>query len=389
MAEARHGAYPLHLAVVIGTRPEAIKLAPVILAAQARPQQFRISTVRTGQHRELVDEVMEEFGLRVDVDLKIMRAGQDLAHVMAESVRGLSDVFATHRPDWALVQGDTTTTLAGALAAFYNRIRIGHVEAGLRTGTRHSPFPEKTNRVLTTRLVNLHLAPTEGARRNLLGEGIEAKDVVVTGNTVVDALRHALGPRSPSRVDTPGERRYALVTVHRRENHGAALERICAAVLGLLDLQPDLDIWLPMHPNPAVRKALQQRLGGHPRVRLTDALGYRAFVAALDGCVMVLSDSGGIQEECAALGKPMLILREQTERPEAVTAGVAVVVGTETHGIVEAAYEVLTDRARRRSMSNPSKEFGSGDSATRILDALLSADSAARDRREIPPAIPD
>ncbi len=361
---------PLNVAVVIGTRPEAIKLAPIVLAARARAPQFRISVVRTGQHAELVDQLMDEFGLAVDVDLKIMRPNQELAHVMADSVRGLSDLFAAQRPDWVLVQGDTTTTFAGALAAFYNRAKIGHVEAGLRTGNRHSPFPEEANRVLTTRLADLHFAPTDGARQNLLDEGVDEDDVIVTGNTVIDALQHTLAiGRAGAGVsgDAPA---YILVTVHRRENHGAALGRICDGLLAILERHPALVAWLPMHPSPAVRGILERRLRAHARVRLTEPLGYRDFIAALDGCTMVLSDSGGIQEECVALGKPVLVLRDDTERPEAVAVGVGLLVGSDTLRIAESAHAILADGETRRRMSQPSNAFGSGGASSRILDAL-------------------
>ena len=273
--------------------------------------------------------------------------------------------------------------MAGALAAFYNRVKVGHVEAGLRTGNRHSPFPEEANR-FSPRGWRICTCADRRRATNLLAEGIAHTDAIVTGNTVVDALHHALSRQTTARPVSTEARRYALVTVHRRENHGDALQRICDAVLGLLHRQPDLDILLPMHPSPAVRKVIQQRLGAHARVKLTDALGYRAFVEALDGCTLALSDSGGLQEECAALGKPLLILRDRTERPEAVAAGVAVLVGTETRRIVDTALAVLTDRSLRQRMSHPSAEFGSGDAATRILDAVLEKASSATQRAPTP-----
>lgn len=366
---------PIRIATIIGTRPEAIKLAPVILAARARPDDFEISIVRSGQHGELVDQLLTEFGLQADVDLNVMRPDQDLAHVMSESVRGLSEVFASNRPDWVLVQGDTTTTFAGALAAFYNRTRVGHVEAGLRTGNRHSPFPEETNRSMTARLADLHFAPTEGARTNLLREGIDGSTIVLTGNTVIDALRltregalaspPCKGPREGSR--------YVLVTAHRRENHGVALIQICDAVVELLGRHPKIMVWIPMHPSPRVRDVLMDRLGSHARVRLTAPLGYTQFVAALDGAALVLTDSGGVQEECAALGKPVLVLRENTERPEGVDWGVALVVGTKSSAIVEAASRLLGDDAQYQKMVRSSTAFGDGHASSRILDAVSNA----------------
>jgi UDP-N-acetylglucosamine 2-epimerase (non-hydrolysing) len=366
---------PLRVAIVIGTRPEAIKLMPVVLAARARPDRFEVRIVRTGQHQEVVDELMDEFGLRADVDLRVMRANQDLAHVLAESVRGLSACFARATPDWVLVQGDTTTTFAGALAAFYNGSRVGHVEAGLRTGDRNSPFPEEANRSLTARLADLHFAPTAGARANLLAEGIAEAAILVTGNTVVDALQRTLAltrERPPAGTPAPCSR-YMLVTAHRRESHGAPLGRICDALLALLERHADLCAWVPMHPSPDVRATLTARLGTHPRARLTPPLGYRDFIAALDGAALVLSDSGGVQEECAALGKPVLVMRAHTERGEAVDAGVAMLVGTDAARIVAASAAILDDPAKQASMSRPSDAFGDGRASQRILDALLAA----------------
>jgi UDP-N-acetylglucosamine 2-epimerase (non-hydrolysing) len=363
---------PHRIAVVIGTRPEVIKLMPVIVAARARPQAFEVSIIRTGQHREMVDVLMNEFGLHADFDLQVMRHDQDLAHVLSQSVRGLSDLIARAQPDWVLVQGDTASTFAGALAAFYHHVRVAHVEAGLRTGNRLSPFPEEAYRSMTARLADLHFAPTEQARRNLLIEGIAEDAIVVTGNTVVDALLQTLGrPPSPSGDGTlPKLERYVLLTAHRRESHGAALDRICDALLRLLDRDGDLSAWVPMHPSPKVRQVLGSRLGNHPRIRLTEPLGYSAFVHALSGAALVLSDSGGIQEECAALGKPVLVMRDDTERPEVLEAGVAILVGTDADRIVECGTSLLEDGERYRKMANPSAAFGRGMASVRILDAI-------------------
>ena len=381
----------LRIAVIIGTRPEAIKLAPVILLARARPQEFEVRIIRTGQHRELVDRMMAEFGLCADVDLDLMQPNQDLAYVMSTSVRGLSEVIAREAPDWVLVQGDTTTTFAGALAAFYNHARVGHVEAGLRTGHRDAPFPEEANRSLTARLADLHFAPTAQARLNLLREGVGGDAIVLTGNTVIDMLMRTLErgaalamPTHPATA-TP---RYVLVTAHRRENHGAALDRICDAVVALVERHPDVSFWLPMHPSPNVRDVFARRLGERPRVLLTEPLGYAEFVRALDGAALVLTDSGGVQEECAALGKPVLVLRQDTERPEAVDAGVAIVVGTDSRRIVEQASRVLQDDATFRVMGRPTDAFGDGHAAARILDALLAASPAATGRVPAPASAP-
>jgi UDP-N-acetylglucosamine 2-epimerase (non-hydrolysing) len=362
-------ARPIKLAVIIGTRPEAIKLAPVVLAARARPAEFRVQVIRTGQHRELVDQLLHEFDIEADADLRVMQPSQDLAHMMAKSVRGLSMRFAQHRPDWVIVQGDTTTAFAGALAAFYNRIRVGHVEAGLRTGKRHSPYPEEVNRAMISRVADLHFAPTAQARANLLREGIADAEIVVTGNTVVDVLHAALA-RAPEPPPGPPPGRYLLVTVHRRENHGAPLAGICDGILGLLAGDPLLEAWVPMHPSPQVRRMLIERLGREPRVRLTEPFGYTRFVQVLSRAALVLTDSGGIQEECATLGKPVLVLRRDTERPEAVDAGVALLVGTAAQRIIDVASALLADRRYYDSMARPSTAFGEGAASALILDAL-------------------
>jgi UDP-N-acetylglucosamine 2-epimerase (non-hydrolysing) len=365
---------PHRLALIIGTRPELIKLMPVVVAARERPDEFDVRIVRTGQHRDIVDSLMAEFDLVADVDLGIMREDQEPSHVLAESVRGLSGYLAQTATDWVLVQGDTTSTLAGALAAFYNGTRIGHVEAGLRSGHLRSPFPEEGNRVLTARLADLHFAPTPLARTHLLQEGIAAAKIVVTGNTVVDALRltRARGRRSGAATGAASSR-YILVTAHRRENHGAPLERICDALLLLLERYPDLIARVPVHPSPKVRDAFERRLGHHPRALLTPPLGYSAFVAALDGAALVLTDSGGVQEECAVLGKPVLVMRANTERAEAVDAGVALLVGADAKRIAEAAALLLDDRQAHARMAQATTAFGDGNAAVRILDALLAA----------------
>ena len=370
---------PIHVSVIIGTRPEAIKLAPLILAARARPDEFAVRIVRTGQHRELVDELLMEFGLKADVDLNVMQPNQDLAHVLSTSVRGLSDLIAQDRPDWVIVQGDTTTTLAGAMAAFYNRTRVAHVEAGLRSGNRYAPFPEETNRRLTTHLADLHFAPTEMARRNLLEEGIDPGAIVVTGNTVIDALMHVRSEgfgklaTHEARPSAP----YILVTAHRRENHGDGLRRICAAIRDLLERHPEMVAWIPMHPNPRVRDVFESELGRHSRALLTDSLGYMAFVHALDGAAFVLTDSGGVQEECAAMGKPVLVMRDCTERPEAIDAGVARIVGTSVRAIVDEGSVLLDDAFSRRAMAKATDAFGDGQASQRILAALLGAEHRA------------
>ncbi|MFL6663698.1 MAG: non-hydrolyzing UDP-N-acetylglucosamine 2-epimerase [Rhizobacter sp.] len=364
---------PLKLAVLIGTRPEAIKLAPVILRAREQPDDFSVRVIRTGQHRELVDQLMAEFAIRADVDLKVMQRNQSLADLMAQCVRGLTELLSADRPDWTLVQGDTTTTFAGALAAFYNHVRLGHVEAGLRTNNRHSPFPEEANRAMTACVADLHFAPTEQARRNLLRQGIAADDIFVTGNTGVDALTHALGHAPGTAAAAQGGAPYVLVTAHRRENHGAPLQHICDGIAALLERHPEVTAWIPMHPSPVVRRVWVSRLGAHERVRLTEPLGYIDFIRALHGAALVLTDSGGVQEECATLGKPVLVLRADTERPEAVDAGVAALVGTDAGQIVEVASRLLAEPECYRAMAHATQVFGEGSASVQILDALKAS----------------
>jgi UDP-N-acetylglucosamine 2-epimerase (non-hydrolysing) len=326
-AEATSGAAraeaPVKVMLVVGTRPEAIKLAPVILQARERSAVFETVVVTTGQHRQMLDQILEPFGIEPDVDLDIMRPDQSLCHVTTAALEGLYDTIGEHRPDWLVVQGDTSTTFAGALAAFYHHVRVAHVEAGLRTFDRKQPWPEEANRCLTAQVTDLHFPPTERARRNLLREGIPDERVLVTGNTAIDALLLSLD-RSRAR----GERKEAtgrtiLLTAHRRENHGAPMESICRAVLRLLDAFSDLRVVYPVHMSPRVRRTVFPMLGEHPRVSLVDPMSYEPFIQAMDQAHLILTDSGGIQEEAPSLGKPVLVLRETTERPEAAEAGVA------------------------------------------------------------------
>jgi len=366
--------------IVIGTRPEAIKLAPVVLAARRRSSEFDVLVVRTSQHREMLDQVLANFDLRADVDLDIMKADQDQVYVTTEALRKLRDVMVAERPDWVIVQGDTTTTFAGALAAFYQRTRVAHVEAGLRTYDKQQPFPEETNRCLTTRLSDLHCAPIAGARDNLLREGIAAAQVVVTGNTAIDALLYTLeraGHVPGASADNEPHR--LLLTAHRRENHGAPLERICTAILTLLERHPQLEVHCPVHLNPHVRASVFARLSNHPRVSLTEPLDYRAFVLAMHRAHLILTDSGGIQEEAPTLGKPVLVLRDTTERHEAVQSGTALLVGTDPERIIAQASKLLVDRSHYASMSQRANPYGDGQAATRILDAITTRQSTKRE----------
>jgi UDP-N-acetylglucosamine 2-epimerase (non-hydrolysing) len=359
----------IRITAVVGTRPEAIKLAPVIWAARERKEQFHMSVVRTGQHRELLDPLMEELNLEADADLEVMKPNQELSYVLAESVRGLSDFMVRNRADWVLVQGDTTSAFAGALAGFYNSKRVGHVEAGLRTGVPRNPFPEEANRSLIARLADLHFAPTEQARLNLLKESIASEQILVTGNTVVDTMLGQLSRSSSKRYRE--HENYIIVTVHRRENHGLGLEKICDAMILLLEQISDISAVIPMHPNPNVRDVLVRRLSSHPRVFLRQPVGYNEFIHLLSGALLVLTDSGGVQEECAAIGKPVVVLRAFTERPEATEAGVSVVVGTDPCQIIAEAHRLINKAKVGGGKLRFSTIFGDGNASTRILDKLF------------------
>lgn len=353
--------------VVMGTRPEAIKLAPLILRAQADAERFDMLAVRTSQHREMLDQVVTDFDLPILADLDIMRKDQDLAHVTMAALEGLQRVIAQARPDVVVVQGDTTTSFVGALAAFYENVPVAHVEAGLRTYDKRAPFPEEVYRRLTSVIADYHFAPTETARYNLLKENVPAETIWVTGNTAIDALFLTLAKAPPT---TPAPSPTLLLTTHRRENHGEPMQRICEAVLALLQGFPDLKVVCPVHLSPRVRQIVGPMLGSHPRVSLIEPLGYAQFVLAMNSAHIILSDSGGVQEEAPALGKPVLVLRDSTERPEAIEAGTARLVGTEVDAIVSACTELLTDPEAYRAMAQARNPFGDGHASERILDVL-------------------
>ncbi len=361
------------LMVVMGTRPEAIKLAPLILQAQARPDRFELMVVRTSQHQQMLDQIVQHFALPISVDLDIMRPDQDLSHITTAALQGLYRTIGEARPDCVVVQGDTTTTFAGALAAFYHRVPVAHVEAGLRTYDRDQPFPEEVNRCLTSQLTDFHFAPTERARANLLREGFAAERIWVTGNTAIDALLLTL-ERAGGRPELshPAARRTLLLTAHRRENHGEPMRDICRAVLELLERFPDLRVVYPVHLSPRVRGVVMGMLQDHPRVTLCDPLGYEPFVLAMNEATLILTDSGGIQEEAPALGKPVLVLRNTTERPEALEAGTAKLVGTDVATIVAEAERLLSDPTYYAQMAKAANPFGDGRASERILEVIAS-----------------
>ena len=353
--------------IVLGTRPEAIKLAPVIRTFQAC-EALRTRVVLTGQHREMVTQVMDLFGLKADRDLDLMAPRQTLTHVTCAALNGLRDDFQAYPPQLGLVQGDTTTAFAAGLAAFYEQIPVGHVEAGLRTDNLLDPFPKEANRRLISQIASLHFAPTPKAELNLQASGVVGR-VSVTGNTVIDAL--LLMAESAPDVCFDGldwqTQRVILATVHRRENWGDRLRDIASGMLQVLDRHPDTALLLPLHRNPTVREPLREMLGDHPRVVLTEPLDYDRLVAAMRGCTLLLTDSGGLQEEAPALGKPVLVLRRTTERPEAVEAGTARLVGTEPSAILEEASRLLDDADAYGEMSRAVNPFGDGQASVRIL----------------------
>jgi len=354
---------------VIGTRPEAVKMAPIIPALR-RGTGLLVRLVTTGQHRGLLDRALADFGLKADVDLDLMRPDQSLAETTGRALMSLSDALARLSPALVLAQGDTTTVLATALACYYLRIPFGHVEAGLRTGHAYRPFPEEKNRALASHLAELHFAPTDRARENLLREGIPLGSIFVTGNTVIDALRITASQVVVPSVK-PTTSRFLLVTAHRRESQGEPLEQICAAVADLVRRHEDLSVVFPVHPNPRVSDVVKSKLGQLERVHLVEPQGYREFVALMKDSYLILTDSGGVQEEAPALGKPVLVLRDETERPEAVTAGTVHLVGTRREAICAAVETLLHDQARYRRFSTVVNPYGDGWAADRIARIVL------------------
>ena len=362
--------------VVLGTRPEVIKLAPVIQALRGR-EDMTVRVCVTAQHRQMLDRMLVNFALRPDFDLDLMQQNQDLSGFTARALPRLQHVLKLIRPDFVLVQGDTTTAFVTALAAFYERVPVGHVEAGLRSFNRSNPFPEETNRVMITRLSDLHFAPTEIASRNLVAEGIPPRTIVQTGNTVVDALRWASG--RPQRFQDPGLRsafaalgagdQAVVVTTHRRENFGKPLESLCRAFLTLVAQHPRLHLFYPVHMNPKVQDNVK-RLLRHPRAHLLPTLDYFDLIHLLARSRFVLTDSGGLQEEAPSLGKPVIVLRKVTERPEAVDAGAAMLVGTKTASVVAAATLLLTDAEFYDSMANGHDIYGDGRASARIVESI-------------------
>ena len=360
---------------IFGTRPEAIKLAPLIRHLRSRPDEFDPRVCVTAQHRDMLDQVLEAFQIEPDHDLDVMLPGQTLFQSTARIIAGLEAVLREESPGMVVVQGDTTTTFCGALAAFYRQTPVGHVEAGLRTGDPRQPFPEELNRVLTSRLAALHFAPTNSAAGNLRAERVEESAICVTGNTGIDAVLHVVSELRAGRLhgrDWPeldASKRLILITAHRRESFGEGFESICEAIARLAD-RTDAQIVYPVHPNPNVRHPVNERLGGYRNIILTEPLDYVPFVDLMQRADILLTDSGGIQEEGPSLGKPVLVMREKTERPEAIEAGTVILVGTGADRIVAETSALLEDRNRYASIARKHNPYGDGRASKRIADRI-------------------
>jgi UDP-N-acetylglucosamine 2-epimerase (non-hydrolysing) len=369
---------PINVIAVIGTRPEAVKMVPVIRALRDDPA-FRPTLVLTAQHRQMLDQVLAQFDVQGDIDLNIMQPGQTLADITVRALEGLGRVYADVKPDLVLAQGDTTTVFAAALAAFYQKIPFGHVEAGLRTGNLYSPFPEEANRRLAGVLTELHFAPTDVSRDNLLRENVPADRIWVTGNTVIDALLWAaehsvLSPEYAYLDESDGP--LILVTAHRRENWGEPLRQACLGMADLLARVPNARLVYAVHKNPLVRETAEAVLGSHPRVKLIEPPDYFDFVQIMKRARLILTDSGGIQEEAPSLGVPVLVLRDTTERPEAVASGVAKLIGPVREAIAAEGARLLTDDAAHAAMAHQANPYGDGAAALRTLDAIKAHFSA-------------
>jgi UDP-N-acetylglucosamine 2-epimerase (non-hydrolysing) len=367
----------INILTIIGTRPEAIKLSPVIMELERRRDRFVSKVCITAQHREMLDQALHPFGITIHHDLNIMRPGQSLAGLTARALEGLDAVIKFERPDIVLVQGDTTTSFCGVLSAFYNRIRVGHVEAGLRTGDKYAPFPEEINRRLTSAIADFHFAPTEYSQKALMREGIDPSSIFITGNTVIDALLwirdkvRLVSPEMPKGLEKSIiNRQLILVTGHRRESFGKGLENICFAIRAVADKYKDIVFVYPVHLNPNVRGPVNRILGGHERIRLLDPLSYEKFIWLMDRALIVVTDSGGVQEEAPSLGKPVLVTRETTERPEGIEAGNAKLVGTQRDTIIRELTKLIINPNNRIKMSKAQNPYGDGHAAQKIVDIL-------------------
>lgn len=372
----------IKLMTVFGTRPEAIKMCPLVLEMRKYPEYIQPIVAVTAQHREMLDQVLDLFGIKPDYDLNIMTTGQTLYDVTTRALMGLKDVMEEAKPDMVLVHGDTTTTFAGALAAFYAQIPVGHVEAGLRTGNKYSPYPEEMNRKLTGSIADMHFSPTSTSKGNLLRENVDEKKILVTGNTVIDALQttvredYKFEDAELNKVFASGNR-LILMTTHRRENLGEPMRHVYRALKSVLETHSDVEAIFPVHKNPKVREIVREELGALDRVHLIEPMDYEPFANLMAKVDIVLTDSGGIQEEAPALGKPVLVLRDTTERPEAVEAGTVKLVGTAYEDVLHETNLLLDDAEHYRSMAEAANPYGDGRACERIIKAILAKNGFA------------
>lgn len=363
----------LKVLTVFGTRPEAIKMAPVVNALAKYPDEFDSKVCVTAQHRQMLDQVLDLFGIKPDHDLNVMKPNQTLFEITTSVLMGMKEVLEKEQPDVVLVHGDTTTTMATSLASFYMRIPVGHVEAGLRTWDKYYPFPEEINRVVTDGIADLYFAPTEGSKQNLLKTGAKPEQIYLTGNTVIDALLYTL--HKPDRnghlpITLDDQKRLILVTVHRRENFGEPMNEICRALKEIVEKNPDVEMVIPVHMNPNVRESVFGILGDIPRVHLIDPLDYEPFCRLMEKANIILTDSGGIQEEAPSLSKPVLVLRDETERPEAVHMGTVKLIGPHYDKIMKETTALLSDTEAYQAMARAANPYGDGKASERIVEAL-------------------
>ena len=362
----------MKILIIFGTRPEAIKMAPLFMRLS---QSFEVKVCVTGQHRQMLDQVLGLFQIVPDYDLNLMKPNQNLANLIAEVLNGVTQILQKRKFDWVLVQGDTTSTMAGAMAAFYQKVRVGHVEAGLRTYNLNSPFPEELNRQVTSKMAQLHFAPTAESKQNLLKEGFSENNISITGNTVIDALLWVLEHSTPLDLALPidlQQSRMILVTGHRRENFGEGFQQICEALQTIALQQPDVQIVYPVHLNPNVLEPVNRILSNLPNIHLLEPLEYPQFVHLMNQSALILTDSGGVQEEAPSLGKPVLVMRDTTERPEAVQAGTVKLVGANQRTIVDETIRLLNDSEAYRKMAFAHNPYGDGTACNKIMDTLMN-----------------
>ena len=367
----------IKLALIFGTRPETIKMFPIISEMKKYPEFIDYKILLSGQHREMLDQMLTAFHIQSDYDLKIMKKDQSLSQIFSKSVNGIEKILTKERPDMVLVQGDTTTTFAGAVAAFFQKIKIAHIEAGLRTNNKYYPFPEEMNRHLTSVLTDLHFAPTEKSCMNLLSEGTSREKIFISGNTVIDALFSVVKKNYSFKEEALKNKdlfknKIILITMHRRENWGKPLKNICQALIRILEDNPDTYVIFPMHKNPRIREAVNNILKNKKRMILLDTLDYKDMINLISKSSIILTDSGGVQEEAPSLGKPILVLRNETERPEALAAGVVKLVGTNGDKIVEKVNELLTNKDKYLEMVKNINPYGDGKASERIIKKILN-----------------